>query len=165
MQSNNSSISISEAMNCTVATTGHFGYNAVELIIKWLIFCYVMVSNLLLITGLPSTKLKKKLTMMKKLFVLLSCIDILTISLFVLHNYLEEFEAFNAESIVGAISMALYLVGGTIFLTISILRYISVRYPFKRVSNRKVYMALVLAFILGAMELSIMRKKNFLSEK
>ena len=143
---NNTSVPIAKGTNYTDTTNG-FDHVDLKLKIKWFIFSYVIVSNLLLIVGLLRTNRKKKLTTMKKLFVFLSCTDMLTTCLFMIHNYIDEFK--NVEIMIGAISHVLYLMGCTIFLTISVLRYISVRYPLKRVSNRTVYLTLLVAFILG----------------
>ena len=144
--SNKTYVPITKAANSTEIITG-MDYADLTLRIKWLIFSYVFISNLLLIIGLLNANHKKKSSVMKKLFVFLSCTDILTISLFVTHTYLGKFK--YVRMTVGAISQALYLIGCTIFLLISVLRFISVRYPFKRTSNRTVYLVLFVALILG----------------
>ena len=145
--------SLNSTGNATV-----MNYDLVAQKIKWLIFSYVTASNLLLIISLLRTNRRKKLSLMKKLFVFLSCTDMLTISLFLFHNYIEESN--DGEIMIGALCQMLYLMGCTIFLTISVLRYISVRYPLKKVSNRTVYLTLLVAFILGVVNGAI----NFVEE-
>jgi len=110
---------------------------------------YVMMSNIMLIYGLYKTN--RKLTLTKKLFVYLSCVDlILIIVSFIITTviYYGNNLSYNIRFAFTSISMSLGLLSFEIFWTISTIRYLSIKKPLLQINTLFVNLALTLEFLL-----------------
>ena len=112
---------------------------------NWLTMTYVLTSNTLLVYGIFKTKGNKKLTMSKRLFIYLSIVDILTATTTVIQTHLYVFHMPYRFAIATAFSHGLHFMGCLTFVTITVLRYISLRYPLKKVSSQ----AIIIVNLIG----------------
>ena len=95
------------------------------------------------------TKSNRNLTVSKRLFIYLSFVDIMTATVTVIQTHLYLY--FNLVSFIisTAIVHTLHFLGCFVFLTITILRYISLRYPLKRVSSRLIKWTMCIEIKVG----------------
>ena len=121
---------------------------------------FVLLTNSMLIYGLYRTT-KRPMPTPKKLFICLSCTDILTATIGVSRHILG-YHTNNCVLllVLNSISDMFLSLGIGIFLTITILRYLSLRNPFMRISNRCINFILIvetlvsiLAVLLGLLVL------------
>ena len=122
----------------------------ISLALIWVVFTYVLLTNFLLVFGLLKTNKGQKLTNSKKLFISMSFIDICTMALSILERYFVRIS--TSRILLGLIiasSGICYVLACNIFVIISGLRYFALRYPFKRVSNKAIYLALLIALLLA----------------
>ena len=110
-------------------------------IIHLIILLFVLIANFLLIFGIKKTN-KGQMSMSKKLFIFLSCADILTAILSVIQSFMTLIFV-NSKSAIVTVTTGLcqgsHLIGYFIFVVISVLRFLSVKYPFKQISKLVVY--------------------------
>jgi len=108
-------------------------------------FVFVETSNVLLLLAL--CKCKKKLNLTDKLFIYLTCIDVISMLSFSVLNLLNltNVPVVMTLTIVTTITQTLDMIT---FCTISFLRYWSLKRPFLRINTRTVQSALGCEFIL-----------------
>ena len=115
------------------------------------VLLYVLVSNSLLIYGLlKSGDRQKKLSISKKLFLYLSVNDILASFCAVLNDtvYLLNPPRYLSGLVV-FLAHGSYFTGYMLFLAISIFRFISLKYPFKRISKCTICSGLSIGILIG----------------
>ena len=140
---NNSTID--QINSTTIKNENHF-LKIPALVINWFALAYVLTSNFLLIYGLIKTKGNRKLTMSKRLFIYLSTVDIMTAASSVVLTHLKAFGYFYRVSsyIINALTHALHIMGCLAFVSITVLRFISIRYPMRIVSGQIILTMLLL---------------------
>ena len=119
-----------------------------------IVLLFVWISNSLLIFGIMGTKKHSRLPISKKLFILLSCVDLLTMTNASLHTILfYKFKTYKESlviiPIVNGISHASHMLGIITFLIISWLRFLSVRNPLNPISNRKIYQVMSIGLTIS----------------
>ena len=110
---------------------------------------FVLLSNSMLIYGLYRTT-KRPMSTTKKLFIYLSCTDLLTTlsgqTRHILSYYIKNCIVLL---LLNSASNSFFCLGITIFFTISILRYLSLRNPFNSVGNRRMNFILLVEIVFS----------------
>ena len=125
--------------NQTIDATNNSDIKIYIVALSMFILPFVVVTNSLLIWGLRKTTSNKPMTITKRLFIYLSCVDIAA-TFFGILNMLLMFYLEGAPcSITFVLTLFSRIVNRLayeILLTISFLRFLSIKKPFLRVRNR-----------------------------
>jgi len=111
-----------------------------------LIITFVMLSNSMLILGL--CKSSANLSLPGKMFIILSCNDMLSGFSFLLIGWFIATSC-RAIHIMASIAYFFIIYGVAIFLTLSALRFISLKKPLTRIRNFHVYVTLVVELLVA----------------
>jgi len=116
-----------------------------------IITIFVMLSNLMLIYGLYRTT-KQPMSTTKKLFIYLSCTDIMT-TLIGEMKHILSYHIRNCIILLALTSVnnVFFCLGMEIFSTISILRYLSLKNPFQNVGKRRIHLILLIETVVSTL--------------
>ena len=118
---------------------------------------FILITNLMLIYGFYKTS--RPFTIVTKLFIYLSIVDIALTVIYVLFNVLTFFLGENIKinfAIAWAVYYTIEFVRLLVFWTISFLRFLSIFKPMFRAKTRTIYIILLLEDVVGLLAASIL---------
>ena len=126
--------------------------DTVRLTTRTSLFVICETSNVLLLIAL--FKSKKKLSLINKLFIYLTCIDITSFLIYAAVYICYEINASNFQMIMVMLSPIVQILGIFTFCTISVFRYWSLKRPLLHINTKTIYkvlgVELVLVIVLSA---------------
>ena len=139
-----------EEWSCAFAASHEYNYKSyINIILPILLIVFTLITNSMLIHGLYKTN--RRFTISQKLFIALSINDILSLVTALMIQILFKIKRVSCNDTIIFLNWntACLLTGVKLFGLISGLRFISIKWPFQRISQRLVYFMCAAILVLS----------------